>query len=83
MIPNGWQITVCDEGAGFSKAALVHGTERLWRDDTSRSADGHHGLGLWFAHQVIRAHSGNIKLGNSDTGGRVVINFDDLSTYNK
>lgn len=75
MTAGGWQITVSDEGCGFSKAALHHGTERLWRDDTARGTDGHNGLGLWFAAQVVKSHAGQLQLHNCDSGGRVNIKF--------
>ncbi len=54
MTENGWQIIAGDEGAGFSKAAILHATERLRRGDSARAADGHNGLGLWFASQVVQ-----------------------------
>lgn len=73
MRPSGWQITISDEGEGFTPAALRHATERLWRSDTARAADGHQGLGLWFAAQVIEAHAGELTLENAEHGGRVRI----------
>lgn len=75
MLAGGWQVTVRDEGPGFSKAALHHAAERLWRDDTARSGDGHNGLGLWFAAQVVTAHGGQLELKNRESGGMVVIKF--------
>ncbi len=72
---SGWQIIVRDEGPGFSQAALRHGTERLWREDTARSGSDHSGLGLWFAAQVVRAHGGRVELGNWEEGGEVVVIF--------
>ena len=75
MLDHGWQLTVQDEGAGFSQAALLHGTERLWREDRARSADGHNGLGLWFASQVAGKHGGRLLLHNGDAGGIVMIQF--------
>lgn len=75
MTDDGWQVTVYDEGNGFSKAALLHATERLWRDDTARGANGHNGLGLWFAAQIISTHKGNMKLDNYASGGVVTIRF--------
>lgn len=71
----GWKVVVRDEGPGFSKAALHHATERLWRTDPARSADGHHGLGLWFAAQVVAIHKGRLKLQNQTSGAVVVISF--------
>ncbi len=70
-----WKITVQDEGSGFSQAALLHATERLWRGDSARASTGHNGLGLWFASQVVKNHNGQILLSNSANGGVVVINF--------
>ncbi len=75
MVDGGWQVTVCDEGSGFSNAALHHATERLWRGDAARGADGHNGLGLWFAAQVAKTHAGQLELGNCDSGGVVAIKF--------
>lgn len=75
MIEGGWQVTVRDEGPGFSKSAILHATERLWRGDSARSSTGHNGLGLWFASQVIQKHSGQILLSNGDKGGVVVMKF--------
>ena len=49
----GWELLIFDEGMGFSPAALRHATERLWRDDPARQADGHNGIGLWFAAEVV------------------------------
>lgn len=75
MVHSGWQVVVRDEGSGFSKAALHHATERLWRGDTARNADGHNGLGLWFAAQVAKTHAGQLELHNCDSGGVVTIKF--------
>lgn len=75
MVEGGWQVVVCDEGPGFSKAALHHATERLWRGDAARSADGHNGLGLWFAAEVAKIHAGQLELRNCDSGGVVTIKF--------
>ena len=75
MLEDGWQIIVHDEGPGFSKAAILHATERLWRGDSARASTGHNGLGLWFASQVIKNHNGQILLSNSANGGVVVMKF--------
>ncbi|MBI4857772.1 MAG: HAMP domain-containing histidine kinase [Acetobacterium woodii] len=75
MVDGGWQVTVCDEGSGFSKVALHHATDRLWRGDAARGADGHNGLGLWFAARVAKIHAGQLELRNGDSGGVVTITF--------
>lgn len=64
-----------DAGNGLSEAALIHGTERLWRDDAARGADGHQGLGLWFAARVTKMHRGRMIMENSDGGGVVTFQF--------
>ena len=68
-------ISVADDGAGFSPAALDHGCERLFTDDASRAVrDGerHYGLGLYTAAEAARAHGGSISLANRPSGGAIV-----------
>ncbi|WP_312939933.1 HAMP domain-containing sensor histidine kinase [Oscillibacter sp.] len=83
MEDDGWQVTVRDEGPGFSKAALHHATERLWRGDAARGTDGHNGFGLWFAAQVTKAHAGQLVLSNCDSGGVVTIKIANPTEINK
>lgn len=37
-----------DSGSGFTKEALLHGTEQFFMDDTSRNGEAHYGMGLLF-----------------------------------
>lgn len=65
-------VEVTDDGPGFSPAALAHGCERLFTDDSSRSArDGgsHYGIGLHAASETARAHGGSLRLDNREAGG--------------
>lgn len=66
-----------DSGSGFTKEALLHGTEQFFMDDTSRNGEAHYGIGLFFAKTVAEKYGGGIKLSNSEnTGGaRVEIFF--------
>ena len=66
-----------DSGAGFTKEALLRGTEQFFMDDSSRNGEAHYGIGLFFAKTVAEKYGGGIKLSNStDTGGaRVEIFF--------
>lgn len=67
-------IEVADDGPGFSPAALEHGCERLFTDDSSRSSRGggrHYGLGLHAASEAASAHGGSVSLANSPSGGAV------------
>lgn len=60
-------IEVTDDGPGFSPAALEHGCERLFVDDSSRAGRGgerHYGIGLFVAAEAARAHGGTLTLAN-------------------
>ena len=75
MVDGSLSISVADDGAGFSPAALDHGCERLFTDDASRAVrDGerHYGLGLYTAAEAARAHGGSISLANRPSGGAIV-----------
>lgn len=69
-------LSMSDEGAGFSPMALTHGVERFFRDDASRSGaadEGHYGLGLFIASDVLQTFGGRVELSNSQkTGGALV-----------
>ena len=67
-------IEVADDGPGFSPAALEHGCERLFTDDSSRASTGderHYGIGLAAAAEAARAHGGTVTLANRARGGAV------------
>ena len=71
---SGNTLTICvtDDGPGFSPAALEHGCERLFTDDSARSNRGgeqHYGLGLYTAAETVRAHGGDLVLANPPDGG--------------
>ncbi|MDY5032391.1 MAG: HAMP domain-containing sensor histidine kinase [Blautia sp.] len=70
-------FTVEDTGSGFTKEALLHGTEQFFMDDTSRSGGVHYGIGLFSAKSIAGIHGGRILLTNSKkTGGaKVEIRF--------
>lgn len=66
-------FTVEDTGSGFTKEALLHGTEQFFMDDTSRSGGVHYGIGLFSARSIAKEHGGRILLTNSEeTGGAKV-----------
>ncbi len=65
-----------DSGCGFSRAALLHGTEQFFMDDASRTGGTHYGIGLSFAKTVAEAHGGSLTLSNTENGGaRVELRF--------
>lgn len=66
-------FTVEDTGSGFTKEALLHGTEQFFMDDTSRSGGTHYGIGLFSAKTIAERNGGRILLTNSEeTGGAKV-----------
>lgn len=70
-------FTVEDDGSGFTREALTHGTEPFFMDDAGRTGEAHYGIGLYFAKTIAGQHGGRIVLTNSEkTGGaKVVICF--------
>lgn len=75
--PGKLEFMVEDTGSGFTKEALVHGTEQFFMDDTSRSGGTHYGIGLFSAKTIAEKHGGKILLKNSEDmgGAKVVIAF--------
>jgi signal transduction histidine kinase len=65
-------LTVTDDGSGFSADALVHATERFWRDDASHRRGDGTGLGLSIAQSIAQAAGGTIELRNSENAGAQV-----------
>ncbi len=66
-------FTVEDMGSGFTKEALLHGTEQFFMDDASRSGGRHYGIGLFSAETIAKWHGGRVLLANSEeTGGAKV-----------
>ena len=62
-------FTVEDTGSGFTKEALLHGTEQFFMDDASRSGGVHYGIGLFSAKSIVQTHGGRILLTNSKKNG--------------
>ena len=72
----GVQVTVSDDGPGFSKEDLPRVFEKFYRGELARSrATGGAGLGLAIAAGIVDAHGGRIWAQNSDSGGAVVSFF--------
>lgn len=58
------EISVSDQGRGFSKEDLEHGTEQFYRGDKSRHSFVNYGLGLYTSAQIMTFHNGEILLQN-------------------
>lgn len=68
----GTEISVCDDGPGFTPEALAHASERFWRGNDARPRGGT-GLGLAIAHALAAANGGTLELTNRPEGGAAVI----------
>lgn len=67
------EISVTDEGTGFSKEALCHAQERFYMSDQSRNSKLHFGMGLYITNSIMEQHNGQLILENSkETGGAKV-----------
>lgn len=71
---NGYvQVSIADEGNGFSPEALHHAKEQFYMADQSRNAELHFGMGLYIASSIVEQHGGQLILENSaKTGGAKV-----------
>jgi signal transduction histidine kinase len=65
------ELTVRDDGPGFSETALRRGFDRFWRDDAARGRDGT-GLGLSLAKTIVERYGGTIALANTEPHGAIV-----------
>lgn len=67
------ELSVEDDGPGFTPEGLAHATERFWRGDPARRRGGT-GLGLSIVDAIVRAHHGSVTLANAGThGARVTV----------
>ncbi|WEV71359.1 HAMP domain-containing sensor histidine kinase [Lactobacillus sp. ESL0785] len=73
--PGQVQISIYDQGPGFSKSALLNATRRFWKEDQARKINGHSGLGLWFANDVVSKNKGQLIIKNGSSGGIVLIDL--------
>jgi signal transduction histidine kinase len=63
---------VSDNGPGIPEDDLPHIFSPLFRGETSRNrSTGGAGLGLTIARRILRAHGGELSVGNRAEGGAV------------
>ena len=60
------EISIIDEGVGFSKEALKYAQEKFFMDDGSRSSRLHFGMGLYITSSILKQQGGYLILENSD-----------------
>ena len=69
------QITITDEGSGFTPEALHHAQEQFFIGNKSRTSNMHFGMGLYITSSIVKQHNGQLILKNSDEtkGAQVII----------
>ncbi|BBH18775.1 hypothetical protein Back11_01200 [Paenibacillus baekrokdamisoli] len=76
FMPDFVQYEIQDSGTGFNKKDLEKGFDKFYRGDESRkSGNGHSGLGLYIAKQLVEKMGGSIQLGNASEGGGLMFGF--------
>ena len=67
---NGVIVTVRDDGPGIPEVQRLHVIKPFVRLDESRSRhSGGVGLGLAIVHRIVSAHGGELRIGETETGG--------------
>jgi signal transduction histidine kinase len=69
------QISIIDEGSGFTPEALHHAQEQFFMGNKSRTSNMHFGMGLYITSSIIKQHNGQLILKNSNKtkGAQVII----------
>lgn len=62
-----------DNGPGFSGEAILYAKEMFWQQDQSRTSDHNYGIGLSIVDRVAKFHNGQLKLENTNVGGKVTL----------
>ncbi len=70
LVQETWvQLTVRDTGSGFSEEALQHALDPFF---TTKGSEGS-GLGLAMVYDMTKLAGGDVRIGNTETGGQVVV----------
>lgn len=69
------EITILDQGHGFTDEDLLYATDQFYQGDKSRHSKENHGIGLFVAEKIIKMHEGSLVLENrtDKTGAKVSI----------
>ena len=69
------EISILDQGHGFTGEDLLYATDQFYQGDKSRHSKENYGIGLFVAEQIIDMHGGSLVLENrTDTiGAKVTI----------
>ena len=60
---------MADDGPGIPDSQKQKVLERFYRAETSRGQNGHFGLGLSIADEIMRAHKGLLTVSDTPGGG--------------
>lgn len=66
------QLSIQDEGSGFSKEALTLAASEFYRADPGRSSKEHFGMGLSIASRIAGGLNGTLRLENAPRKGALV-----------
>jgi signal transduction histidine kinase len=66
-------VSILDHGGGIAEADLPRIFDTGFRGDPARSPGGGAGLGLAIAHEVVKAHQGQISVRNQNGGAEFVV----------
>ncbi|WP_297635955.1 HAMP domain-containing sensor histidine kinase [uncultured Clostridium sp.] len=70
-------IFICDNGKGMNREEVNHIFERYYRGTNTKNKIEGSGLGMAIAHDIIKAHNGEIKvISELDKGMKVEVNFE-------
>ena len=58
------EISILDQGHGFTGEDLLYATDQFYQGDKSRNSKENYGIGLFVAEQIINMHGGSLVLEN-------------------
>ena len=64
-IGNFLEISIVDEGNGFSSEALRHAQKQFFMGNQSRTSHMHFGMGLYITSSIVKQHDGDLLLRNN------------------
>lgn len=69
------QISILDQGHGFTGEDILYATDQFYQGDKSRHSKENYGIGLFVAEQIIKMHRGSLILENrtDECGAKVSI----------
>lgn len=66
-------LCVYDNGPGIPMEHREKIFQRFYREDSARSSNGHFGLGLSIAKELVTSHKGNIHVSDTPNGGAMFV----------